>query len=345
MNSLLPSLADIGIVDAPTDEFDRITELAAALSRAPIAVVSLIEPDRDQQFVKSARGLPKAWAAQWPTTLGHGYCVQVRKSGAPLVVCDSRGPSEDCPVDAAPGLDFVAYLGVPIRGLNNEPIGALCAIDGRPRSWTYADMVTLERLASFLNEQIQLRGALCVSERYRSELQVLASTDPLTGLANRRTFYEHAEGELMRVVRTGRVASLLLLDLDHFKRVNDTYGHSVGDAVLVEAARRIATCARRKIDLAARLGGEEFAILLPETDAKGALVLAERVRAALSGEPIAIGEANALRITTSVGIAVATPATASIEEFLRSADEAVYRAKHAGRNQVAVAGEGVPQVA
>lgn len=168
------------------------------------------------------------------------------------------------------------------------------------------------------------------------ELERLANSDHLTGLANRRHFIEALDREVERSDRYARPLSLVLLDLDHFKKVNDTWGHAAGDEVLRDAARAMrAVC--REIDLPARLGGEEMVILLPETDAEGARVVAERVRANIRESGHVGGEGRPFHVTASVGVATRGPRAATGEALLQRADEALYAAKRGGRNRVVVA--------
>ncbi|MFA7607104.1 MAG: diguanylate cyclase [Rhodocyclaceae bacterium] len=165
-------------------------------------------------------------------------------------------------------------------------------------------------------------------------LHHLATTDSLTGLPNRRQFIERLGVELGRTQRFGSRAALLMMDIDHFKQVNDMHGHAAGDAVLRHFAR-IARDTLRKIDLIGRLGGEEFAALLPGTDADGALLLAERLRQAIASSPCISPYADdPIRITLSIGITVLSPADRNSDEALNRADHALYRAKQAGRNRV-----------
>lgn len=177
-----------------------------------------------------------------------------------------------------------------------------------------------------------------ISERKRTEeeLRRLATTDPLTGVANRRHFLEVAAGELTRHRRYRRPAALLMLDIDFFKVINDGLGHAAGDAVLVRFAE-VCHEGLRQNDLIGRLGGEEFAILLPETDVNGALEVAERLRHSLAATPVSVGSGVA-RFTVSVGVAACHPDDDSIEATLVRADRALYAAKHGGRNRVCAAG-------
>lgn len=175
-----------------------------------------------------------------------------------------------------------------------------------------------------------------ITERRALELEMrrLATTDPLTGLANRRVFLDQVARELERFQRYDKPVALLMLDLDSFKRINDTRGHATGDAVLQHFAN-VARESLRKIDLLGRLGGEEFAALLPGTDAAGAVHLAERLRQAVAERPAEI-EGGSLAYTVSIGVTWFAPADSNADAILARADRALYHAKDNGRNQVEV---------
>jgi diguanylate cyclase (GGDEF)-like protein len=178
----------------------------------------------------------------------------------------------------------------------------------------------------------------------QEQLTRLATTDALTGLANRRHLLAELEKELRRTGRSGRPLSVLMIDLDRFKGINDRHGHAIGDAVLVAVAARC-QARLRAIDLCGRVGGEEFVVLLPEADARGATNTAERLCADLAGTPIdtTIGP---LRVTISIGVATHQPQDPQPDEatdedvtlraqlLLQRADDALYRAKAGGRNCV-----------
>jgi diguanylate cyclase (GGDEF)-like protein len=170
--------------------------------------------------------------------------------------------------------------------------------------------------------------------RLFQEVQSLALTDPLTGLQNRRSLFELGRVEFTRAQRMNRSFCCMMLDLDHFKQVNDIYGHLAGDQVLQEFAVR---CKRssRAVDLIGRYGGEELIILMPETDRETALHVAERLRASIEATPIkaSSGEVN---LTVSIGVAAKDDYTNDLETLIARADQAMYIAKHRGRNCVAM---------
>lgn len=173
-----------------------------------------------------------------------------------------------------------------------------------------------------------------VSERKRveTELRRLATTDPLTGLCNRRRFMELAEVELTRLRRYGRPVAVLMLDVDRFKEINDRFGHAGGDEALCRLAETVRSELRGP-DHVGRLGGEEFAVVLPETDLEGAMEVAERLRGRLESSPLLLPSGE-LRMTVSIGVAVCEPDEATVERALDRADRALYEAKARGRNRV-----------
>lgn len=171
-------------------------------------------------------------------------------------------------------------------------------------------------------------------KRTEAELRLLATTDPLTGLANRRHLIERAERELLRLQRFGSPFSLMTLDIDHFKRINDTYGHACGDHALCALA---ATCVGllREIDMVGRMGGEEFTIVLPETVGDEAMLVADRIRRAIADIRCDSDTAAAVfGFKVSIGVAECSPEEARIEQPLARADRALYEAKAQGRNRV-----------
>lgn len=176
-------------------------------------------------------------------------------------------------------------------------------------------------------------------EASQAALAELATTDSLTKLKNRRLFYTQAEQNLTVCRRYGKDMSMLLLDIDHFKKVNDTFGHHAGDEVLVAIANLLLKMVR-DVDLVARFGGEEFAILMPETNRLGAAVLGERIRAAVERELINVTGQH-IPITVSIGVTtLAAEAVESIDQMLSITDKRLYLAKNSGRNRICVSDDG-----
>ncbi|ANH69721.1 hypothetical protein ABE85_22900 [Mitsuaria sp. 7] len=214
--------------------------------------------------------------------------------------------------------------------LQGEEI-CLLAADGR-ELWMLLSMVPVvyDGAASVLSTLVDFTDR----KRLEIELQRLATTDALTGAANRRSFLEHADAELARSRRYGLEMSLVMMDVDHFKRINDTLGHARGDAALCHLVQLCAQIVRKQ-DLLGRLGGEEFGLLLPQTSLEDATHLVERLRHHIetSGLELQPGSPPAL-LTASFGVTALRPEDLRVEELLGRADQALYRAKDGGRNRV-----------
>lgn len=194
---------------------------------------------------------------------------------------------------------------------------------------------------ALLDEHGNISGLISIGRdvtQHVTEMNVLeeqAWRDPLTGLANRRHFMDMGNAELIRTHRYKRPLSLLTLDMDHFKNINDTHGHQAGDLVLQRFAGIVAAVIR-DVDIAGRIGGEEFAILLPETDTVAALGVAERLHKAIRSSEIPLRSGATLRFTASIGIAAVDDAAATLDALLERADQALYQAKRSGRNTTSV---------
>ncbi len=222
----------------------------------------------------------------------------------------------------------------PIMSSDGKVLGTFAIYHAEPSRPTAEDV---ERIGFAAN----LSAIAIENRRTREELERRAYSDYLTGLANRRFFVEQAELELSRVRRYGGTLSLVMFDLDHFKRINDLYGHAVGDLVL----RKVADVARgilRGNDIIGRIGGEEFALVLPKAPADKAVRAAERLRAAIADAPIATAGGLSLRFTASFGVVTADDGTVGIDELMTRADAELYRAKRGGRDRVCA--ERAPEV-
>ena len=227
---------------------------------------------------------------------------------------------------------------------------AHCRITREPAGYRIKDLDSTNK--TFLNDQPIIEAELkdgdhisvgscvlkfmdrsSVEARYHEELYQLATADPLTDLYNRRQFLEMMDREIVRAMNHKRPLALLIIDLDHFKAINDRHGHAAGDLCLRAFADTCLTCLRRA-DRLGRLGGEEFAVLLPETGLPAALGAAERIRERVAALAVPIDGDGPIGCTVSAGVALLTPDMASLDELLACADRALYRAKAGGRNRV-----------
>jgi diguanylate cyclase (GGDEF)-like protein len=219
-----------------------------------------------------------------------------------------------------------SWLGVPLI-VRGRTIGML-AIDSSKPNYFKEESVAL--VSSFAD---QVAIALENAQKFK-ETKTQAVTDALTGIYNRRGLFEVGEYEFARARRLNRPFSAIMIDIDHFKRVNDNYGHGVGDQALVTVAERCRS-GSRTVDLVGRYGGEEFLILMPESSQDAARLVAERLRHSLAERPIPT-EAGPIRITISAGVSEMRE-TDTLQTLIERADEALYEAKNNGRNRVACA--------
>jgi diguanylate cyclase (GGDEF)-like protein/PAS domain S-box-containing protein len=222
-----------------------------------------------------------------------------------------------------------------LKAVRREGEYPIITATGETRIWEFQSQ-PLPKLPD--GRRVVLSLAVDVTERRRLDenLHTLATTDSLTDLPNRRQFLARLTEEFLRVQRLdNQPSSVLMLDLDLFKGVNDTYGHTAGDAVLKHFARLMQN-AIRKIDTAGRLGGEEFAIILPGADAMAAKASAERLRKVVATTPF-VREGKTIPLTVSIGIATMGPGDRNEDAALTRADGALYRAKRNGRNRVEIA--------
>ena len=291
----------------PDAVFALVAEECAHVLGAELGLVVRFDGERTEPV--GTFGLLDAPASATMLLLGvDGAVDQVRAEGTPM----RR--------DAVGALDVRSGAAAPVR-VAGRLWGALAVADVDQTCLPKGAEVRLGRFAELIAMGI-------VNADTRAELAARATTDALTGLPNKAAFHERLEIEVERARRGGHALSLVVVDVDLFKNVNDTHGHPTGDAVLAETARRLGALARRG-DLLARVGGEEFAWIMPDTDGHGAVVAADRARAAMSGQPFAgVG-----RLTLSAGVCDLDQG-ASPGELFRLADTALYWAKANGRDTV-----------
>ena len=225
-------------------------------------------------------------------------------------------------------------IGFPLM-CRHRTVGALVGLDSAPSTAAPALPASLSAAFRAILEPpaIALDNAIAVQKA-----EAVSVTDDLTGLYNSRYLNLVLRRESKRASRSGRPLSLLFLDLDGFKLVNDTHGHLAGSKALVEAAAIIRGSAR-ETDVAARFGGDEFSVVLPDTGREGAVSVAERIRDRIGACQFLASDGLSIHLTASIGVATLPDAAASAEELLRAADEAMYRVKDAGKNGIHIAQE------
>lgn len=345
---------EIGLLDAePESDYDNLTSLAADLLHVPCALFTIMQPHRGRLFFKSHHGLEEPWQGCREFPLDESFCQHVQKTEEPFIVRDALADPVARELRAVDQLGVVAYMGVPIRGPDGNTIGSFCVADNRPRDWSSHERGNLDKLASAMNNQVLLRAALRARDeqldaleqemgarkKAEAELLRLATTDPLTGALNRRALFDRATSELARSERYEHEVGIAVIDLDHFKKVNDRHGHPVGDAVLKAVSERLQASIRDKIDVLARIGGEEFCVLLPETNRQACLRAAERMRRELEANPVV----EDISVTASIGVALRREGDQSFHDMLGRADKALYAAKDDGRNCVRLHDGEAPQ--
>lgn len=313
----LAALYAFDVLDsAPEEAFDRITRIARTVLQVPITTITFV--DRDRQWFKSRHGLDRSETAR-----DISLCTRAIELDEPLIIPDARLDPRfsDSPLVAGPPwIRF--YIGVQLKDRDGFNIGTLCCIDTEPRIVTAQHVAVLQDLARVVVDELELR--------------LIATTDGLTGAMTQRAFMEAANRDVALARRHGRSLTCLMVDADHFKSVNDTYGHATGDQVL----RMIVKVCRSELrvsDYIGRVGGEEFALVLPETKGSPASDVAQRLLAQVERETFAAGDAR-FKVTLSAGVAALDPSCLNAGDLLRQADTALYAAKIAGRNRVVIHG-------
>ncbi len=313
----------------------------------PVGAQSMTGPEPPKMSILIAEDDPVSRRLLQATLTKWGYEVKVcadgveawealKKEDAPrLAILDWMMPGMDgleicCQVRQRGGEPYIYILLLTAKTQKEDVVAGMDAgaDDYVTKPFDAHELkVRLRAGQRIINLQNELIGA-------REALRVQATRDALTGVMNRATAFEALQKELSRSERSGRALGLAMIDLDHFKSVNDTFGHQAGDLVLKEAARRMVQILR-PYDQIGRYGGEEFMAILPDCDLACATSAAERLRSGLAGQPIVLENNQSLVVTASMGIFSTSeyPRT-SIEELIRTADVALYRAKRLGRNRV-----------
>ena len=300
------------VLDTPREEaFERITKLMTLVLKTDSSIVSLIDGHR--QWYKAAQG-----AALSEVPVADSFCRITIQGDDPVVVPDAtQDPRFSDHPHVTGGMNVRSYIGVPLKTADGHNIGTLCAFGLKPREFSDDQAQILKELAKVTINELELRQ--------------LATSDGLTGIMTRRAFKEDAGRYVAHARRHRSRLSAIALDIDHFKAVNDTYGHAAGDQVLKAVTKAVGAQLRHS-DLFGRVGGEEFVALLPEADPKGAMEVAEKLRGVIRGLKFP-GSHPPMGVSASFGVAAFDPNGDDVDRLLAKADEALYDAKRNGRNR------------
>ena len=313
----LAALYEFDVLDTlPEENFERITRLAKLVMNTPIVTITFI--DRDRQWFKSSIGMMVQETAR-----DISFCNRTIEGALPLIVTDARSDPVFRSSPLVVGEPYIRfYMGIPLRTFEGLNVGALCIIDRIPRRPLPDQVAVMQDLAGLVVDELELRK--------------LADTDELTRSMTRRSFMREGRRAIAQAARSDAPLSCLVIDIDHFKAVNDRFGHAGGDLALQAVA---AACrdSLRSMDLFGRIGGEEFAILLPEASAEQALVSAERVLQAIAAITV-MTQAGVIRLTASIGLSSRNGRQCGMPALLAEADAALYQAKRSGRNRVVASG-------
>ncbi|HEU4707945.1 MAG TPA: diguanylate cyclase [Methylophilaceae bacterium] len=330
-DSRLASLRRMQILSTPAEEpFDRITRVASYVFQVPIALISLIDADR--QWFKSSVGI-----AEQQTPREVSFCGHVVHSGEPMIIEDASKDDRfaDNPLVCS-GLNIRFYAGHPLRNHEGYIVGTLCLIDQKPRSLTRKEQQILEDLSSWAETLFIARGLSRAMTGLLNELDLAkreSMIDPLLRTWNRSAIMDILSRENDHASREETPLSILMVDVDHFKSINDVHGHPVGDVVLVEVVKALRQ-QLRSYDSIGRYGGEEFMVVLPSAGRNEAIKLAERLRKGVESALIEVGDTR-IPCTVSIGVKSIDPHFEQhIDTLVMAADHALLAAKSKGRNRV-----------
>jgi len=304
--------------------WQEIIDLMAQIIDVPAGLIQRFDNDQIEIVVTSAtNGNPFDAGGIEPLIAAESFCDNVIKNKKMLKVPNALNDNYWRNTKEI-NLGMISYLGYPILWPSGNPFGTICVLDNKENHYKREYELLIEKFKDLIERELE------IIEKNQA-LRLVTELDSFTRILNRHTFFEKATVELNRSIRHQHDYSLLLLDLDEFKTINDTFGHQAGDEVLLKFTE-ITQQQIRASDLFGRYGGEEFILALPETDYFSAKLLASRIREAIERQPV-FYENKSISFTVSIGVSVITGDT-EVSSMLGRADQALYRAKKSGRNKV-----------
>lgn len=330
--SRLSRLHSLGLIYSPAEErFDRITRLARQVFEVPIALVSLVTAKC--QWFKSSQGL-----ATRETSREISFCGHAILDDGLMVIPDTLLDPDFADNPLVTGEPYIRfYAGQPLV-FEGMKLGTLCIIDRKPRQLSPSEVDTMRSMAVWAQNEFKVSVLSQAQIDLISELDEArrqAMVDPLTNVWNRRGMDELLKREFLQAERDGVSVALMIIDIDNFKEINDSHGHSVGDLILKEVAQRIRSSVRPQ-DTIGRIGGDEFMVFLGDCTKKTIETIAQRTLIRINGEPIAEDEFK-VKVTLSIGVVLIDNVTdVDIQQIFVIADKALFEAKSAGRNQASI---------
>jgi diguanylate cyclase (GGDEF)-like protein len=324
----LAALQRTHLLDTPPDEdFDFLASIAAHLCDAPYAFITLV--DRDRVWAKAAVGFDAGSIARDDSLCA----LSILEDGGLSIPDLAADPRTAALPTTVAGPRFRMYHGVNLVTADGYRLGTLCVLDARPRTLDPKQRRQLARLARQVMALVEVQSLRRELAQARSSLDALSGVDELTGLAHRRALLDRLAQETERARRFGTALSVVLVDLDHFKLVNEIHGNAVGDQVLRNVGAQVRGHVR-SLDLAGRHAGEQLCLVLPGTSPAGAIEVAQQLREKIAGT-VHRCEGQVLSVTASFGVAGLEPGfTGTVEALLKAAELALHRAKDHGRNCV-----------
>lgn len=330
----ISSLRKLNVLDTPAeDRYDRITRLAKRLFGVPIVLVSLVDSGR--QWFKSAQGVTVTEAPREISFCGHAIL-----DNEPLVVenaaKDPRFQDNPCVV-GDPRIRF--YAGQPLVGPNDMKMGTLCIIDRVPRKLSREELDLLKDLSTMVEKELMSEQAERARDKLMLDLEATkrqALIDPMTRAWNRKGILEYLQRETAQAQRSSSSLGVAMVDIDLFKKINDTHGHPAGDQVISEIAQRLLS-AIREYDALGRYGGEEFLLVFPNCNHEELVRIGERILEAVRSAPIQSADIQ-MDVRVSIGLTASkTKEPLNAELLIQEADKALYRSKNEGRDRLTLA--------
>lgn len=328
------SLRRTRLLDTPIEErFERLTRMVCRLMDVPIALFNLI--DEKQQFYKSVQGLNATYAM-----LDGAFCPHAFHESDMLLVPDAHKDERfhDNPFVTGKYLNVGFYAGCSVKTPDGMPVGTVCAIDLKPRQMSEDQLAALRDITAMVETELRVAYMQFEKEALETELEQahrLALIDPLTRLWNRAGMETIINKEWAEARRFKRPITVVMCDIDHFKKINDTYGHDVGDDIIRNVGKKLLECVRTE-DHVCRVGGEEFLLILPNCPSENAAELLERMRETIATCKLSEKDID-WPVTMSFGATAIVPNLDTAPGLaIKIADISLYKAKNEGRNRVVI---------